>query len=77
MRLQSQAHTLKLFIIMETPEIICSAFAHTFMEHISTKKIYPDLPITYGVKLMTEICNAYRILQDAFNLLHSEYVNGN
>ena len=53
------------FNSIKKTEVIRSTLAQAY--GTSQKwKIYPDLLITDGVKLMTEMRNAYWLLQDAF-----------
>lgn len=63
------------FIIMETPETIRATLAQAYGT-TQYWKIYPDLLISDGVKLMAEMCNAYWLLQDAFIWLHSNSLKG-
>ena len=60
---------------METPEIIRATLAQAYGTS-QYWKVYPDLLITDGVKLMAEMCNAYWLLQDAFIWLHSDKLKG-
>ena len=62
-------------IPIETPEIIRATLAQAYGT-AQYWKIYPDLLITDGVKLMAEMCNAYWLLQDAFIWLHSDSLKG-
>lgn len=60
---------------METPETIRATLAQAYGT-TQYWKIYPDLLISDGVKLMAEMCNAYWLLQDAFIWLHSNSLKG-
>ena len=60
---------------METPETIRATLAQAYGT-TQYWKIYPDLLITDGVKLMAEMCNAYWLLQDVFIWLHSDCTKG-
>ena len=60
---------------MEIPETIRATLAQAYGT-TQYWKIYPDLLITDGVKIMAEMCNAYWLLQDAFIWLHSDCTKG-